>query len=132
MRDISEPRPRNIVVFEVLSYLSLAPRAAQVAMAFAGTSLLPAVPLNTGLILIFGVLTFLGARRRKNWARWTLLGFLLLLLLGGLVALFGGGATTSYESLILPFAALFLQFVAMCFAFTPTAAEWLIHEEGTP
>ena len=131
MSGISELRPRNIAIFERLSYLALVPRGAQVASILAGNAILPALPLNVGVILVFGLLTFLVARRRKNWARWVLLGCLLLLLAGGLATVSGGApfiVTTSYASLVLPFVALMLQFIAMAFAFTASAAEWLTHE----
>ncbi|MGE4062234.1 MAG: hypothetical protein AB7E79_02605 [Rhodospirillaceae bacterium] len=129
MGGISEPRPGSIVVFELLSYIALVPRGLQLAKIFTGAAVLPAAPLNAGVILIHACLIFLVARRRKNFARWVLLGFLILLLASAFVALRGAGpaviVTSSLQAFLLPLMALALQLAAICFAFTRRAGAWL-------
>ena len=77
--------PRNVLLFEVLLYLSLTLDALSVAFQDRTPSgemteqMITVVTLmQAGLILLLVYFVHLAARRRKNWPRWVLAAVLLL------------------------------------------------------
>jgi protein-S-isoprenylcysteine O-methyltransferase Ste14 len=77
--------PRNVVLFEVLLYLSLTLDAVTVAFQDrTPTAKMTAQMINTGtlmaagLILLLVYFVWLAAERRKNWPRWVLAAALAL------------------------------------------------------
>ena len=119
--------PNDVLRFEALLYLSLLLDA--LTAAFFGiapdnatTPTSPAVNLSTALfIAVLVFLVWLAARRRKNWACWTVFAlFVLSFLL--YVASFSQmtfGVKTVIEILSIVFSAL-----GFYFAFTPDARRW--------
>jgi heme/copper-type cytochrome/quinol oxidase subunit 4 len=77
--------PRNVLLFQVLMYLSLTLDALSVAFADRTPSgemseqMITIVTLmQAGLILLLVYFVYLAAQRRKNWPRWVLAAVLLL------------------------------------------------------
>jgi hypothetical protein len=119
--------PNDVLRFEALLYLSLLLDA--LTAAFFGIApdnatapVSPSLNLFTALFIAALVfLVWLAARRRKNWACWTVFGFFVLSVLL-YVASFGQmvfGIRTIIEILSIVFSAL-----GFYFAFTPDARRW--------
>ena len=76
--------PHNVVWFEILLYGSLALDALSVALSDRtterdfGSSLVIAMAMEAGLILLLAYFVHLAAEKRKNWPRWVLLALLVL------------------------------------------------------
>ena len=73
--------------------------------------------------LIFIFLTWMTARKRKNWARWVLLVFVAWSFIGlftSLLGLFFSARPSAFLSLIQPI----LQLIAICYVFSSTANKW--------
>jgi heme/copper-type cytochrome/quinol oxidase subunit 4 len=77
--------PRNVLLFEVLLYLSLTLDALSVAFADRTPSgemtdqmIMVVTLMQAGLILLLVYFVYLAAQRRKNWPRWVLAAVLLL------------------------------------------------------
>ncbi len=76
--------PHNVVWFEILLYVSLALDALSVAFSDRttesnfGNSLIVAMAMEAGLILLLVYFVRLAAEKRKNWPRWVLLALLVL------------------------------------------------------
>jgi heme/copper-type cytochrome/quinol oxidase subunit 4 len=77
--------PRNVLLFEVLLYLSLTLDALSVAFADRTPSgdmteqmITVVTLLQAGLIMLLVYFVYLAAQRRKNWPRWVLAAVLLL------------------------------------------------------
>jgi len=76
--------PHNVVWFEILLYGSLALDALSVAFSDRtterdfGSSLVIAMAMEAGLILLLAYFVHLAAEKRKNWPRWVLLALLVL------------------------------------------------------
>jgi peptidoglycan/LPS O-acetylase OafA/YrhL len=76
--------PRNVLLFEVLLYLSLILDALSVAFQdrtpgadMTSSMIAVATAMAGGLILLLFYFVWLAARRRKNWPRWVLAAALL-------------------------------------------------------
>jgi peptidoglycan/LPS O-acetylase OafA/YrhL len=76
--------PRNVLLFEILLYLSLMLDALSVAFQdrtpgpdMTSSMIAVATALAGGLILLLFYFVWLAARRRKNWPRWLLAAALL-------------------------------------------------------
>ncbi len=76
--------PRNVLLFEVLLYLSLMLDALSVAFQdrtpgadMTSSMIAVATAMAGGLILLLFYFVWLAARRRKNWPRWVLAAALL-------------------------------------------------------
>jgi hypothetical protein len=76
--------PRNVLLFEILLYLSLMLDALSVAFQdrtpgpdMTSSMIAVATALAGGLILLLFYFVWLAARRRKNWPRWVLAAALL-------------------------------------------------------
>jgi len=76
--------PHNVVWFEILLYASLSLDALSVAFSDRttesnfGSSLIFAMAMEAGLILLLAYFVHLAAVKRKNWPRWVLLALLVL------------------------------------------------------
>lgn len=76
--------PHNVVWFEILLYASLSLDALSVAFSDRttesnfGSSLMIAMAMEAGLILLLAYFVHLAAVKRKNWPRWVLLALLVL------------------------------------------------------
>ncbi len=76
--------PHNVVWFEILLYASLSLDALSVAFTDRttesnfGSSLMIAMAMEAGLILLLAYFVHLAAVKRKNWPRWVLLALLVL------------------------------------------------------
>jgi hypothetical protein len=119
--------PNNVLRFEALLYLSLlldALTAALFGIAPDNPTASASPALNLFTALFIGALVFLvwlAARRRKNWACWTVFGFFALSVLL-YMASFGEmtfGVKTVFEILSIVFSA-----AGFYFAFTPEARRW--------
>jgi hypothetical protein len=119
--------PGNVLLFEILLYASLlldALTAALFGAAGEGTneaiyafiSLLAAIVIAGATLLVW-----LAARRRKDWARWTLLAFFSLTLVAWAGSI--GDMTVSLRS-IMDLVSAGLSIAAFGFSFTREARQW--------
>jgi hypothetical protein len=118
--------PRDVLRFEILLYLSLLVDSLSVAFfGVAPGESEPAEPvvnlLTAAFIGLNVLLVWLAARRRKNWARLTLLGFFTLA-----VAISVGFFSQTEFGLrtVIDMLSLALSAVAFYFAFTTEARQW--------
>ena len=126
--------PRNVVRFEQLIYASLVVRMITAIVDFARllkvASALAIVGGGIAGFAALALLTWLIARRRKNWARWVLLALYLLglpfVIVGPFVTEVGGVALARPSLFVVSLIALetIAQTVALIFIFTGDAKAW--------
>ncbi|WP_454627599.1 hypothetical protein [Bradyrhizobium cenepequi] len=120
--------PRNVLLFEVLLYLSLTLDALSVAFADRTPSgemteqMIAVVTLmQAGLILLLVYFVYLSAQRRKNWPRWVLAAVLLLSVISLLQVL--GSTGVQFDSGIEVISCA-LTAAGLYFSFTGDAQGW--------
>ncbi|MBN8967256.1 MAG: hypothetical protein J0G95_02165 [Rhizobiales bacterium] len=118
--------PENVQRFEVLLYLSLMLDALsfpfrEMPAKLSESEVLTTNLISAGLILVFVHMVRLAARRRKNWARWVLLGALALSVVS-LAAVVGveGWETDSVVDAV----SSALTAVGLYYSFTGDARDW--------
>jgi hypothetical protein len=117
--------PNDVVRFEILLYASLILDALNAAIFGVFPDDPPAPPrVNLLAALLIGALAFLvwfAARRRKNWARWTVLGFFLFSVVS-YVASFG--ELPFGVRVLVDLASMVLSAIGFYYSFTPQARRW--------
>lgn len=120
--------PKNVLLFEVLLYLSLILDTLSVAFqdrtptADMTDSMIMAATITTGfLILLLLYFVYLAARRRKNWPRWALATALVLSVISLLQAIAENGVEFDSGIEIVSCA---LTAAGLYFSFTGDAQGW--------
>ncbi len=118
--------PENVQRFEVLLYLSLMLDALsfpfrEVPANLTESSVMTTNLVSAGLILLFVNMVRLAARRHKNWARWVLLGALVLSVvsLAAVVGVEGWGTDSVVDAV-----SSALTAVGLYYSFTGDARDW--------
>ena len=120
MTGVADSLPRNIRRFEALQIITTIVGLVHQLMLHPEAYL-----IGVGSSAIILGLTFLISRRHKKWPRWILVG---LYVLGTLVTgyvLLNGELAFSRVSLLIVAGLTILQAVALAFAFTRQASDWL-------
>ncbi|MCA1453415.1 hypothetical protein I6F35_09335 [Bradyrhizobium sp. BRP22] len=120
--------PRNVLLFEVLLYLSLTLDALSVAFQDRTPSgemteqMITAVTLmQAGLIMLLVYFVYLAAQRRKNWPRWVLAAVLFLSMISLLQVI--GSAGVQFDSGVEVISCA-LTAAGLYFSFTGDAQGW--------
>jgi heme/copper-type cytochrome/quinol oxidase subunit 4 len=120
--------PRNVLLFQVLMYLSLTLDALSVAFADRTPSgemseqMITIVTLmQAGLILLLVYFVYLAAQRRKNWPRWVLAAVLLLSVISLLQVI--GSTGVQFDSAVEVISCA-LTAAGLYFSFTGDAQGW--------
>jgi CHASE2 domain-containing sensor protein len=121
------PIPKDVVRFEILLYASLLIDALSVAIFGVGSGAASEATrafdnlLTAFLIAALAFLVWLAARRRKNWARWTLLAVFTLTLFAYAATL---GQLTFGLRAVMDMVSMVLTVCGFFFSFTAQAGQW--------
>jgi hypothetical protein len=117
--------PNDVVRFESLLYVSLMLDALNAAI-FGVFPDDPPAPARVNLLAAFfigalAVLVWLAARRQKNWARWTVLGFFVLSVVSYAASF---GEIPFGVRVLIDMVSMVLTAAGFYFSFTPQARRW--------